>query len=186
MVLLLETCAGVVAYLYEALVSFIAAAPIVFIPWMMMKGTPNQIITSTVYPYGNIDYKVACIVQQVKSKLASKLNYAMLQAYNELADVRTSVDHLQHNVRIGVNLLSLSIYTSSPIATLLLLISQFKCCGLSSYADWKANTWYSSASNPSNGSVPESCCRNPTPGCGAGTDPSGIFAQVGTLKLGIT
>lgn len=87
----------------------------------------------------------------VKSKLASKLTYAMLQAYNEQADVRMSVDHLQHN---------------------------FKCCGLSSYADWKASTWYSSAANPSNGSsVPESCCRNPVPGCGASIDQSSIFAQ---------
>ena len=53
---------------------------------------------------------------------------------------------------------------------------QYKCCGVTDYKDWRTNSHYNKLN-----SVPDSCCKTETKGCGKGglKNPAKINTMVG-------
>ncbi|XP_050720968.1 CD151 antigen-like [Eriocheir sinensis] len=69
-----------------------------------------------------------------------------------------------------------SSYGTDEAATLAIdtLQQEFDCCGALSYRDWKDSEWVlSGAAN--NNTVPDSCCKTPSPYCGVRDHPSNIW-----------
>jgi len=51
---------------------------------------------------------------------------------------------------------------------------QYKCCGVTDYKDWHMNVHYSQLN-----SVPDTCCKKVTKGCGKG----GLKTQAGSAGI---
>lgn len=83
----------------------------------------------------------------IRSVLISRLHNAVAQKYSTDDQITASVDSLQ---------------------------SFFECCGEKSFEDWRESIWFSSSKNLDNSTVPDSCCKTRTDGCGISIHPSNI------------
>lgn len=86
----------------------------------------------------------------IREALVMKLHSSVLQKYSQDKQIESAIDSLQ---------------------------SYFKCCGEKSFEDWRDSAWYTSPANHYNGTVPDSCCKTLTEGCGVNQHPSNINTE---------
>ena len=85
---------------------------------------------------------------------------------------------LYHTLTFSHRPLSSPTFSQLPV-TCLSSFRQFRCCGGVSYREWGSSRWREMTQRA--GSVPDSCCKTPSPGCGARDHPSNIWYTVSTI-----
>lgn len=68
----------------------------------------------------------------------------------------------------------LSLKTISP--------HQYHCCGALTFSQWRDSRWLQEGQGINN-TVPDSCCKTPSPYCGVSDHPSNIWYNVSTLAF---
>lgn len=92
----------------------------------------------------------------VKDELYQNLNTTFIEGYNVDASRTAAIDRIQQ---------------------------EFKCCGAIRFEDWEVSLWHKGPPSRPSDSVPDSCCKTTSEGCGRRNHPSNIYYTGCIYKL---